>query len=328
MLLIVTNRYDATADFLEEKISKANLSYARFNTEEFPLQVGLKCGFTDGVIDGTFSFPTGMTCRFDDVSAIWWRRPYLIEATALAEIEDDEAKRFASLQIKDTLEGVWGIFANRPCLWVNNPADNRRAESRLWQMEVASRLGFTVPATIISNEPKQIVDFFLECERLVVHKVIRRTAFFFDGKMYGFYTKPFAKENLDHVDTAQLAPVYLQKLIEKRFELRVTVVGENVFTARIDSQEPSLETTDWRRIPAEKQKWEVFNSGKDFEKKCVQLIKSLNLKFGTIDFAITPSGEMVFFEVNPNGQWAWLEIQIGLPISEAFLKLFSDHCST
>lgn len=322
MLLIVTNQHDATADFLEEKVKATNLPYARFNTEEFPLQVCCTCRDPNDKAIGTLEFPDGKKCNLEDIGSIWWRRPYLIESTALEGIEDEEARRFAKLQIREVLEHVWGFLADR-CRWVNNPDDNRRAESRILQMKIAKEIGFAVPATIITNVPRHIVRFFSENSGTgVVHKVMRRTAFFQEGKMRGFYTQPLTETDVQHANDVVLAPVYLQSLIEKKSELRVTVIGNRVFTARIKSCETPNEKLDWRRIPPEKQAWEAASLGKTFERSCTELIQALNLLFGTIDFAVTPQDELVFFEVNPNGQWAWLEMQLGLPMRDAFLELF------
>jgi hypothetical protein len=42
-----------------------------------------------------------------------------------------------------------------------------------------------------------------------------------------------------------------------------------------------------------------------------------NLRFSAIDLVLDPSGDYWFLELNPNGQWAWIEARTGLPISEA-----------
>src|SRR6266851_4864116 len=38
---------------------------------------------------------------------------------------------------------------------------------------------------------------------------------------------------------------------------------------------------------------------------------------GALDFLVTPEGKWVFLEINPNGQWAWIEEETGLPIAAA-----------
>ncbi|MEJ2669125.1 MAG: MvdD family ATP-grasp ribosomal peptide maturase, partial [Gammaproteobacteria bacterium] len=43
----------------------------------------------------------------------------------------------------------------------------------------------------------------------------------------------------------------------------------------------------------------------------------LGLNFGCIDMILTPDDEFVFLEVNPNGQWLWVEHSLGCNISGA-----------
>jgi len=45
------------------------------------------------------------------------------------------------------------------------------------------------------------------------------------------------------------------------------------------------------------------------------LMYGLRLRFAALDFGVPPNGEPVFFEINPNGQWAWLQEHVGLDIA-------------
>jgi glutathione synthase/RimK-type ligase-like ATP-grasp enzyme len=46
-------------------------------------------------------------------------------------------------------------------------------------------------------------------------------------------------------------------------------------------------------------------------------MRRLGLEYGAIDLRLTPDGEYVFFEVNPAGQFLFVEHACGLPISAA-----------
>ena len=50
-------------------------------------------------------------------------------------------------------------------------------------------------------------------------------------------------------------------------------------------------------------------------------MKDLGLCFGAIDMILTPKNEYVFLEVNPNGQWGWIEELTRVPISSAVANL-------
>ena len=53
------------------------------------------------------------------------------------------------------------------------------------------------------------------------------------------------------------------------------------------------------------------------------IVKELNLTFGALDFILTPDDKYVFLEVNINGQWAYIESMLGLPISDAIAELLA-----
>jgi pyruvate carboxylase len=55
------------------------------------------------------------------------------------------------------------------------------------------------------------------------------------------------------------------------------------------------------------------------------LMRSLGLRFGALDFLVTPEGEWVFLEVNPNGQRAFVEQATGLPIAAAIAGALSGR---
>jgi glutathione synthase/RimK-type ligase-like ATP-grasp enzyme len=50
------------------------------------------------------------------------------------------------------------------------------------------------------------------------------------------------------------------------------------------------------------------------EERCIALVEAYGLSFGAIDLVRRTSGEYVFLELNPNGQWAWVEQLCGLPL--------------
>jgi hypothetical protein len=52
------------------------------------------------------------------------------------------------------------------------------------------------------------------------------------------------------------------------------------------------------------------------------MLANLGLRYGAFDFVRTPDDRFVFLEVNPTGEWAWLEEHLALPMRDAFIRLF------
>ena len=53
---------------------------------------------------------------------------------------------------------------------------------------------------------------------------------------------------------------------------------------------------------------------------CQRLMKALNLRFGAVDLVLAPNGQYYFLEINPNGQWLWLEDKLGFPITNKIME--------
>jgi glutathione synthase/RimK-type ligase-like ATP-grasp enzyme len=119
-----------------------------------------------------------------------------------------------------------------------------------------------------------------------------------------------------------LAPNMFQPYIDKAFELRCVVIGETVFCARINSQADDLTRKDWR---AGKRGHEIFALPEHVAAAILRLMASFRINFASIDMIVTPEGEFVFLELNPNGQWLWLEHELGLPLVSSMADLLTTY---
>ena len=115
---------------------------------------------------------------------------------------------------------------------------------------------------------------------------------------------------------------FAQNYVEKEFELRVTIVDDEVFACRIDSQlqEENHGKIDWRQGYDYGLRHSIFELPKEISEKCILFLRKMGLRFGCFDFILTPGGQYVFLECNPNGQWLWIEIETGMSISTAIAK--------
>jgi glutathione synthase/RimK-type ligase-like ATP-grasp enzyme len=135
------------------------------------------------------------------------------------------------------------------------------------------------------------------------------------------YTHPVRRRDAAGYQALRHAPLILQEYVPKEVELRITVVGERVFAAEIRSQASRVTQHDWRHYDNERATYAPSALPADVEQRCVRLVQALGLCFGAIDLIVTPEGEYVFLEINPNGQWAWVESLTGLPIADAVAEL-------
>ncbi|AMV47814.1 hypothetical protein ATN79_44920 [Paraburkholderia caribensis] len=218
--------------------------------------------------------------------------------------------------LEETRAALLGSITSPQTRWMSHPAAVWQAERKPFQLSVAHALGLRIPKTLVSNDPSKIRQFFGELGRMIV-KPVHSGYIVSEGVEHSVFTTQVLAEHMDDLESAQLAPSIYQELIPKRFDIRVTIVGRQIFAAAIDSQTDSEAVVDWRKTSDPHLPHYRVNLPADINYKLLRLMDRLNLDFAAIDLVETPDGEYVFLEVNPNGQWLWIDDKLDLGISAA-----------
>jgi glutathione synthase/RimK-type ligase-like ATP-grasp enzyme len=134
---------------------------------------------------------------------------------------------------------------------------------------------------------------------------------------FGIYTRRLTPRDIELLETAIPCPIIVQREIPKEFDIRATVVGRKVFAVAIDSQTDPEAKIDWRRTENPDLPHQIHKLPGRMENLLITLTHELGLSFAAIDLILSPDGEYFFLEVNPSGQWLWVEDKTGLPISDA-----------
>ena len=207
-------------------------------------------------------------------------------------------------------------------------------ENKIYQLLLAQRLGFAVPETLLTSIPQDVFSFYGECRGELISKKLVDLVMSVDGVPLVPFTHAVSEHDLMRSESVRMAPVLFQEKLKKRLELRVTVVGDQVFAAEIHSADDPRQAVDWRRYPSFDlaRFYEPHDLPLEEKRRCRQLVQALGQCFGAIDLVLHPERGYVFLEVNPNGQWGWIEEFTGLPISAAFadllVRLAAGHAST
>ncbi len=218
------------------------------------------------------------------------------------------------------LSGIWRTF---PCLWVNHPGAQEEAEHKIYQLEIARQAGLNVPLTLVTNDPDAVKAFYQTCSGKIIYKLIdEASARYFPAHEVprGLPTLPFRKVDIKHLDQVRFSLHLFQERIEKTLDLRVTVIGREIFAAAIHSQEGTGKL-DWRLDYSVPHK--IHQLPDDVAEACLSVLLRLGLNFGAIDLCMDAEGKYYFLEINPAGQYLWLEEQLGLPLSKELARLLS-----
>lgn len=318
-VLIVTNRQDYTADFLILELRERNAAYVRFNTEDFPQRVRVVWQINDAGVDGYFLLPKARL-DFQDIESVWYRRP--IPPAPAADIRDLAAYEFVLAESQSALDGVLGSL---DCFWVSRPDNLRRAELKPYQLKIAAQVGFTLWPTLLTNDPDAARTFYREQYGNAVYKPLRRGRLIREEDVGLIYANPIGPAEADELDRVVYAPCLLQKYVPKLVDIRVTVMGAKVFAVEIHSQDFASSKHDWRRGDTVRLRHIPHQLPPQVESLCARLAKALGLAFGAIDLILTPEGKYVFLEINPNGQWAWIQqLCPQIPLRESLADLLID----
>jgi hypothetical protein len=303
VLLIVSQRDDYHADWVVLELHARRIPFLRFNTEDYPVAAGLEWS-SSGEAHLTLR---GERLRLSEVDAVWYRRP--VPPVMPTDLSAPQAA-WAQGEAREALMGAWRTL---DALWVNHPDRNRVAESKPLQLRAALQLGFDVPESLVSNSRVAVSAFLEKHPGTVVCKPLYDGRVPVDGEEQLFFT---SRVDPDVVSLRELGrePYLFQELIPKLCDIRATVIGEEVFAARIDSQQAEHTRTDWRRARPSELDHAAIQLPDDVATRCVALCRRFGLQFGAIDLALRPDGGFTFFEINPNGQWAWVEQRTGLPL--------------
>jgi glutathione synthase/RimK-type ligase-like ATP-grasp enzyme len=239
--------------------------------------------------------------------SIWWRRPYAPELPEDLRQTGEEA-RFANRECR---EALWGALHASAIPIFNRPEMESIATYKPYQIRVAKDCGFAVPDTLITNNHDAVLRFRAR-GRPIVYKGFSATTIRMTE------TRLLRDEDLDDLWRLKYAPVIFQDYIELGREYRATVVRDRVFAAEIVTDNPAAKA-DWRLDPGYKVRPITLSS--DIEANLVRLLKTLHLASGSIDLRESRTKELYFLEVNPSGQFLFLDVFAGLDVGNAFCDL-------
>lgn len=248
-----------------------------------------------------------------DVGAAWWRRPH--PPAPSAQLMRPDHQVFAVNETHEALRGLWHAL---DAFWINDPGRDEVAHRKLLQLRVAQEVGLQIPSTLVTNDvaaARSYVDG--RGYRDVICKAFSAT------EQQWRETRLVGEPELAALENVRYAPVIFQEYVPAEVDLRVTVVGDELFTAAIHSQESEY-PVDFRMDMANT-RVEPDELPDDVAGQLLELMARLGIVYGAIDLRRTPDGRHVFLEVNPAGQWLFVERATGQPIARAVAEQLLAH---
>lgn len=303
-VLIISYKGDIHLELVTEYLRMKNVKYFILNIDDYPCCYTIVHSLSNNGISATIKRNSDNdVISLEDISVVWSRKS--AEFSYHSPV-DDEEKDFLDNESKHAL---FGILFSKDVKWINDP---RKVRYSLWKSEQltrAVRFGFNISPTLISNDPNKVRLFHKENSTLI-YKPLYDDCVYSSRDNYEdslFVSTTILDEDMisDH-ESISLVPNQIQALIEKKFELRVYVIGEQVVAFKLDTQKSKYSRLDSRNLNSD-YPIELYNLTDDVKDLCLEFTKSYGLVFSAIDIVHDIDGKLIFLEQNPNGQFRYHE---------------------
>lgn len=304
-VLIISNKFDYSTDYICLNLEKENISYLRINRDNFH-KYQVFFDLTKDTLEINLNKKKYLINR--NLRSVYYRAPTYLRETYLKEYSTE----------KQLYNSQWMAFIRNltffeQAKWVNNPNYIFKAENKILQLKYAREVGFLIPKTMITNSERyynKIEDnvFVVKGLDTVLFKVRNKESF--------FYTQVLTKKELENYDIS-LCPVVFQNYLYPKIDIRVTVIEDKVYSVRILSNGKGIDG-DWRK-KKDLVEFIPFNLPESIKLKCIDITKKFNLKFAGIDLVFAKD-KFYFLELNPTGEWGWLVKTAKLPIDKEICK--------
>lgn len=319
MILLVTNKEDLTADYFIQRAVERGLDIFRFNTEDLLTQFDVTISL-DAYVH-TFSIwdrARKIKLNLEDITAAYFRKPLPPHLAG----ETDKAKaEFEQRELCETLRSLWRLIPQST--WLNSPDALWSAGNKVKQLCLARKIGFQIPDTIISTENLTNLQFIREHNSEVISKAVRHGFLNFEDSCFLVFTNKLNSLDVSAIETsATMLPSIIQPCLDKLYDLRVTLIGKRIYAAALLSQshvDTQIDWRTWKTVSSAELEHRPVQLPEVIAEKCLTLAQELGLKFGCIDMVLTKGGEYIFLEINPNGEWAWIEAYLKYPIRDAII---------
>jgi glutathione synthase/RimK-type ligase-like ATP-grasp enzyme len=314
MLLIVTNKSDLASDYLILRLQERGIPFARFNTEDYPELVSIDVIFKGNCHEFSIRFPNGFQITQGDLSSVYFRQPV---PPSFPGIEDSVIRRFVEDEFAELLRSLWRLIPES--IWLNHPRKLWWASNKVEQLVEAADIGFSVPDTLISHSRDSLKDLLVKKKGHIVAKAVRHGFVRNNEKVFLAGTQRLPEDFLEKFNCYINVATTYQEEVRKAIDIRVVVVGNDVFPTKIlIDREKSV---DWR--VADIEGYDLMHEPIELPLKtrenCIEIVRRFGLKYSSIDLMQDVQGTFYFLELNPNGQWAWIEQLTGYKIRDSII---------
>jgi ATP-grasp ribosomal peptide maturase len=318
-VLILAQDFDPTADAVVLALAERGVPVFRTDLAAFPRQLRLDARLREGRWTGRL-WNDYHTVALEEIRSIWNRNPSTFRFDdRLTAAEREFCYREAKL-------GFGGVLAALDVLWANHP--NRCADAifKPYQWKLATECGLSVADTAITNDwvsaQRFVGSALQEAITGMITKALGPAGITEDGQIRVAYTRRLTAADMIEPGSVAATATTLQPFVPKVFEVRVTVIGREMFPVAIHASTEATRT-DWRCDP-DALRYELVSVPEAVAQGMWRYLKRTGLAYAGFDFIVTPQEGWVLLEANTGPQIGWLEAATGAPMVAAMATMLAQ----
>lgn len=303
MLFIFSTTYDTTVDLLVYYIGEDKVF--RFNTDIFK-------DYKISIAEDSFKIedPTGRCITNQDVKKVLWRKPFRIRDLFPTESLSPE-DAYYEIEIWYVMREIINLLWFEKKIVLVEPMVDYRV-GKFIQLKCAKKY-FNVPKYIFRYGS----DKKLNTKGDTIVKSLTSEPISLDGSVI-FATKV----NQNELDLN--CPWFIQEYVHSQMDITVVFVRDEIFAFELDRTSFLDKTIDWRELSVDTttDMWLPHILPDCVKDSIFQFMRELKLHFGRFDF-LYGDDKYYFLEINPNGQWAWLDSERKLKLLDKVINEIS-----
>jgi ATP-grasp ribosomal peptide maturase len=297
-VLILTSEEDVTADMVVARLHETATPVMRLDPADLPGKAVLSAEYAHGDFGGHLSV-NGHVLSMGGLRSIWVRRPG--EPAA-------HAAHPSPWLSAETRQALFGMLYTAPARWMNHPREADQARLKPWQLRLAHLSGFAVPPTVFTTSPRLAREFAEEHRDVVVKSASGPPP----GEPGVALPTTLIGPDADFSAVAA-GPALLQRYVPKRADIRLTCVGVRLFAAWKAAEPGQVDG----RFGDTEHSWEPVTVPERVASSVREYVRLAGLAYAAFDFAEDGDGVWWFLECNQGGQFGFVELATGQPISAA-----------
>jgi ATP-grasp ribosomal peptide maturase len=313
-VLVLAREFDPTADAVVTALTEQGVPVFRTDLAAFPTTLRLDARLRDGGWTGRL-WNAHHEVRLEDIRSIWSRGPRTYR------FDDSLAPELREFCYREAKLGVGGVLAALDVLWANHPNRCADAVFKPYQWKTAIECGLAVADTVITNDVGAARRFVGDTPGETITKALGPSGLTEDGQVQVAYTRRLTDADLAELDGVAATATTLQRFVPKAFEVRLTVIGQEMFGVAIHADTEDART-DWRADPAAL-RYELVSTPGPVAEAVAEYMNRTGLVYAGFDFVVTPAGQWVMLEANTGPQLGFVQAATGAPITDALATLLA-----